>query len=366
MIDGGDFAAWLGGLLRLTPRMTPEDHATAALLGALRCLEHGTTTVADSGPTGVGVAALRAAGLRGTVHVEAFGRLSGVQARDAASAIAARARGLDAAAGPLIRVGVSPHAPYTVGPDFWAALVADPDLAGRSWATHLAESPSESRLLTAGDGPLAELFATRGAVPGRWPGAGGPVARLHEGGALRPGLVAAHCVQLDRDDPVRLRDAGVAVAHCPMSNRRLDCGRFPIERLRDAGVTMGLGTDSPASAGHYDVRAEARACGEEHRHLTSLRAGELLRLATMGGAEALGLGHAIGTIETGKRADLVAVMPPPGADGSDPSAAALDADGVVALVMVDGVVALERGVPLTLDRDAIQASASAARARLIG
>ena len=364
LVDGADFADWLGGLLRLTPRLLPDDHAAAALLGALRCVEHGTTTVADSGPTGAGAPALRAAGLRGTVHVEAFGRPHGEAARDAASAVAARVLDLDEPAGPLVRVGVSPHAPYTVGPEFWAALAADPDLAGRPWATHLAESPSESRLLAFGDGPLADLFAGRGAEPGRWSGAGGPVARLHEGGALRPGLIAAHCVQLEPDDPARLREAGVAVAHCPISNRRLDCGRFPIERLRGGGVAVGLGTDSPASAGDYDVRAEARACGEAHREAAPLRPDALLRLATLGGAEALGLANAIGTIEAGKRADLVAVMPPAGGNHADPCAGALHADGAVVLVMVDGVAVMERGVPLTLDREAILAHAAEARSRL--
>jgi 5-methylthioadenosine/S-adenosylhomocysteine deaminase len=344
--------------------MLPDDHAAAALLGALRCMEHGTTTVADSGPTGAGAAALRAAGLRGIVHVEAFGRLHGAEARNAASGIARRVLDLDEEAGPLVRVGVSPHAPYTVGPAFWTALAADPDLGRRPWATHLAESPDESRLLAAGDGPLADLFAARGATPGRWPGDGGPVARLHDGGGLRPGLIAAHCVQLDPDDPVRLRDAGVAVAHCPVSNRRLDCGRFPIELLRGSGVPVGLGTDSPASGGDYDIRAEARACGEAHRGVAPLGSDDLLALATLGGAEALGLADAIGTIEPGKRADLVAVMPPSGLDLTDPCAAALHADGGVALVMVDGVTVLEAGTPVALDWATILARAVEARARL--
>lgn len=366
LVGDGDFAAWLGELLELTPRMRPEDHAAAALLGALRCIEHGTTTVADSGPTGAGASALRAAGLRGVVHVEAFGRHVGEAARDAAAATAAHIAGLDGDAGRLVRVGVSPHAPYTVGPDLWAALAARSDLAGRPWATHLAESPGESRLLASGDGPLADLFARRGSAPGRWGGSGGPVGRLQAGGALRAGLVAAHCVQLEAGDPARLRQVGVAVAHCPISNRRLRCGRLPIEALREHGVVVGLGSDSPASAGDYDVRAEARACGEAHADAAPLQPDELLRLATLGGAEALGLAGAVGTIEPGKRADLVALTPPAGTPAADPAAAALDADADVALVMVDGVAVYREGASLALDREAILIRAEEARSRLAG
>jgi cytosine/adenosine deaminase-related metal-dependent hydrolase len=364
LVDDGDFATWLGGLLELTPRMRPEDHATAALLGALRCIEHGTTTVADSGPTGAGAAALREAGLRGAVHLEAFGRQTGEAARNAAAAVAARVADLEGQAGPMVRVGVSPHAPYTVGPELWAALTARADLADRPWATHLAESPAESRLLASGDGPLAELFARRGSAPGRWRGSGGPVARLDAGGALRSGLVAAHCVQLETHDPARLGKAGVAVAHCPVSNRRLRCGRLPIASLRDHGVVIGLGTDSPASAGDYDLRAEARACAETHGDTVPLPADELLRLATLGGAEALGLADRIGSIEPGKRADLVALTPSSGTSRAGPCAAALDAGAAVTMVMVDGLTVMERGTPLTLDRDAILACAAEARSRL--
>ena len=109
--------------------------------------------------------------------------------------------------------------------------------------------------------------------------------------------------------------AGVGVAHCPRSNAHLRCGRPPLAALREAGVPVGLGTDSPASGGDYDLRAEARACADAHGDAAPLAAGELLRLATLGGAEALGLAGQVGTLEPGKRADLVAITPPPGRAG---------------------------------------------------
>jgi 5-methylthioadenosine/S-adenosylhomocysteine deaminase len=335
-----------------------DDHHAAAAAGVLRCLQHGTTTVADSGPTGAGAGALRAAGLRGIVHLEAFGRHTGDAAREAAIALAKRVTALDDDRDSRVQIGVSPHAPYTVGPDFWEALVNHPDLADRSWATHLAESPDESELLGSGTGPLAQLFAARGTEPGRWPGQGSPVARLDRAGVLRPGLIAAHCVHLDADDPARLAAAGVGVAHCPISNATLACGDAPIARLRDAGVTLGLGTDSPASAGDYDLRADARAAGPG----ASLTPAQIIELATLGGATTLGLDRLVGSIETGKRADLIAVTGAPG--GADPHAAVLDPTARVSLVLVDGVVLLEDGEPVMLDQGAILARAATSRQRL--
>ena len=360
LVGADGFSGWLGSLLALSPKMGSDDHHAAAAAGVLRCLQHGTTTVADSGPTGAGASALREAGLRGIVHLEAFGRHTGDAARNAASDLAARVVALDDHSCARVQIGVSPHAPYTVGPDFWDALVNHPDLTDRSWATHLAESSDESQLLEAGTGPLAQLFAARGTEPGRWPGQGSPVARLDRAGVLRPGLIAAHCVQLDPDDPARLAAAGVGVAHCPLSNATLACGQAPIARLRNAGVTLGLGTDSPASAGDYDLRADGRAAGTA----AYLTPAEIVELATLGGAATLGLERLVGSIEIGKRADLIAITGAP--DGPDPYAAALDPGARVSLLLVDGVVLLEGGEPVALDQSAILARAAESRQRLVG
>jgi 5-methylthioadenosine/S-adenosylhomocysteine deaminase len=366
LLDGalppGRFGDWLGRLLPLRARMRPEDHRTAALHGALRALRAGTTTLADSGPTGAGAPAMADLGLRGAVHLEVFGSPEGEDARAAAAAVAARVVALESEAGPGIRAGLSPHAPYTVGPGLWRALMADPDLADRPWATHLAESGEEERVVGRGDGPLAAIFAEAGFAPGRWDGPEGAtvVGRLARAGALRPGLVAAHCVRLGPGDPAALRAAGVSAAHCPRSNAHLRTGPAPLAALRAAGVAVGLGTDSPASGGDYDLRAEARACALAHGDAVS--APELLRLATQGGAEALGLEGEVGGLAPGMRADLVALRPSGRVD--DPHRTALDAGTRVGLVVTSGEVAVRDGRPLAVDAEAVDARADEARKRL--
>lgn len=358
------FGPWLGRMLALRLRMGPRDHDAAARSAALRALRAGTTTLADSGPTGTGAAALAALGLRGRVHLEVFGREEGDAAAAAAAAYENRLAGLDAAAGPGVRVGVSPHAPYTVGPALWAALRARGGLAGRPWATHVAESAAEEEVIAAGSGPLGDLFERGGLVPGRWPGVNGDgaVPRMAAGGAFAPGLVAAHCVRLGPGDARILAGAGVSVAHCPRSNVHLHCGRAPLEALRDAGARVGLGTDSPASGGDYDVRAEARAARDLQAAALDLTAADLLRLATLGGAEALGMEEEVGALAPGLRADLVALADPGG--GGRVEERALHPGAAVHLVAVNGEILLRDRDPARADGGVIDRDAAEARARL--
>jgi len=356
---GPGFGRWLERFLAAVVRSGWGGHRAAADLAVLTALRAGTTTLCDSGPTGAGVAAVTSAGLRGIVCLEAFGD-------DPASArvMEERVAALADAAGPLVRAGVSPHAPYSVGPRLWAALAERPGLADVAWSTHLAESEEEARGIGTGEGPLVDALATVGAAVQRWPGDGpaSPVGRLGASGALRAGLVAAHCVRTDGRDARVLAAAGVGVAHCPVSNSRLGCGRMPLELLWEAGVTVGLGTDSPASAGEYDVRAEARACEVLHGGLGApADPARLVALATIEGARVLGLDHLVGSLEPGKAADLVAVRPAVGAAGGDPYAALLRADSAVVGTWVGGRETLRDGVPVHLDPERIVAVAEEAR-----
>jgi 5-methylthioadenosine/S-adenosylhomocysteine deaminase len=363
LLDGvlppAGFGEWIGRLLPLRARMTPDDHRVAARHGALRALRAGTTTLADSGPTGAGAAAMAALGLRGPVHLEAFGTPGEDEARRRAKAVAERVAALDSEAGPGVRAGVSPHAPYSVGPELWRALLAEPGLAGRPWASHLAESEDEERAVADGEGPLADALAAIGFTPGRWEGPEGEttVARVARGGGLRPGLVAAHCARLGGEDPATLRAAGVGVAHCPRSNAYLRNGPAPVAALRDAGLALGLGTDSPASGGDYDLRAEARACAGD-----DLSAADRLRLATLGGAEVLGVAGEVGGLAPGLRADLIGLRP--AGPVGEPHRAALDPTTRVRVVVGSGEVLVSRGRPLVADAEAIDARAAEARERL--
>ena len=161
-----------------------------------------------------------------------------------------------------------------------------------------------------------------------------------------------------------LAGADVHVAHCPRSNVHLHCGRAPLEALRAAGAAVGLGTDSPASGGDYDVRAEARAARDLHAGAVDLGAAELLRLATAGGAAALGLAGEVGALAPGMRADLVALTDPDPGGGAPVEARAMDPAATVSVVVVDGEILLRDGDPARADGATIDRDAAEARARL--
>ena len=368
LVPDARFGDWLGAFVHRTADVTPADREAAARYAALVALRNGTTTLADSGPSGFGVRAASDAGLRAAVHMEVFGRDTGADAREKVMRHGEALLAARDAAGPLVRVGVSPHSPYTVGPELWAEVLADPILGEGSIAAHVAESPDEVMLLDEGVGPLVEAIRSVGRDPARWPGGGpGVVSRLEAAGALAPGLIAAHCVQVDEGDAAILAEHDVRVAHCPHSNARLECGDAPVEMLDALGVTVGLGTDSPASAGAYDLRDEARWAAEA----TARRggrpvAGDMLALATIGSARVLGMESEVGSLVPGKRADIVAIRPFEGAPTeADPSLVALDPRSQVIAAWVDGEQVLGPDGPTRLDAGSIAAGATEARQRIM-
>ena len=368
LVPDARFGDWLGAFVHRTADVTPADREAAARYAALLALRNGTTTLADSGPSGFAVGAAGDAGLRATVHLELFGRDSGADAREKVMRHGEALLAARDAAGPRVQVGVSPHSPYTVGPELWAEALADPIMGTGALAAHVAESPDEVMLLDDGVGPLVEAIRSVGRDPARWPGGGpGVVSRLEAAGALTPGLVAAHCVQVDEGDAAILADHGVRVAHCPHSNSRLQCGDAPIEMLAALGVAVGLGTDSPASAGVYDLRDEARWAAEAAaRRGARPVAAEMLAMATLGSAGVLGMDEQIGSLVPGKRADIVAIRPFAGAPTeADPSLVALDPRSQVVAAWVDGEQVLGPEGATRLDTPAIVAAATEARDRIM-
>jgi 5-methylthioadenosine/S-adenosylhomocysteine deaminase len=357
--DGRSFAAWLAGFVGGQAALDREAIEASAALGALECLRSGVTTVADCSHAGAAVGAARSAGLRAIVHLETFG------AGDPAPGVARLERALAAAeeeAGGLVELGVSPHAPYTVGPELYRAVHALAAARDLPLATHLAESAAEIAALRDGSGELAEALDRRG-IPHPVLGEH-PVARLHRDGVLDANTTAVHCVQVGDAEIAALAASGAAVVHCPRSNAMLGCGAAPVGALRAAGVRVGLGSDSPASALDFDHFAELRAAvataRTRERRADALSAAEALELATLGSARALGIDDRVGSLAPGLRADLavVSLADTALADGGDPAAAVVYGGSPerVLVTIVDGDVRYRK------DRDGSRLHAAIARA----
>ncbi|PYP20183.1 MAG: hypothetical protein DMD54_01165, partial [Gemmatimonadetes bacterium] len=268
--------------------------------------------IAETGSTGAVMRALHDLGGRGIVYQEVFGP-------DPATCSASMAE-LESAVWHLrplatshLFVGVSPHAPYTVSAPLYEAVAA---LARREQlpiAVHVAESQEEMVFVHDGAGPFAEALQARGivVVPQRLT----PVAYLVQRGVIRTGTLCIHCVQVDEADVELIRATHAAIAHCPLSNRAHGHGLAPARAFRNAGVPVGLGTDSVVSVGELNLWAEADAAG---------CIGEAaLRAVTLDGAHALGWQDEIGSLEVGKAADLAVFSSTTLSHPSPPSTALL-------------------------------------------
>jgi 5-methylthioadenosine/S-adenosylhomocysteine deaminase len=174
-------------------------------------------------------------------------------------------------------------------------------------------------LLKDGSGPFAEAWRGRN-IPLPSPLGATPVAWLDRHGVLGPRTLCIHVVQVDAGDIGRLASHGVAVAHCPRSNRAHAHGVAPLADLRQAGLRIGLGTDSVVSVETLDLLAEARAA----RELAGLDAAATVALCTLDGARALDLDRETGSLTPGKWADLVALRSPAAAVSTAASTAAAE------------------------------------------
>jgi 5-methylthioadenosine/S-adenosylhomocysteine deaminase len=255
------------------------------------------TCIAETGSTGAVMRALHDLGGRGIVYQEVFGP-DPAQYAVSLTQLESTLLELRLLATSQLVVGVSPHAPYTVSGPLYEAVAWLARREQLPMAVHVAESKEETVFVYEGTGPFAEALRARGIEV--LPQQCSPVAYLVKLGAIRPGTLCIHCVQVDEADIELIRVSHARVAHCPLSNRAHAHGLLPIRLFRKAGVPLGLGTDSVISVGALDLWAEAHAAGYVRE--TAIRA------LTIEGARALGWESEIGSLDVGKAADL-AVFP---------------------------------------------------------
>jgi len=193
---------------------------------------------------------------------------------------------------PRLLFSLSPHAPYTVADATWTKIVTFARQLDLAIQTHLLETRDERTK------SLAEHHLA-------------PLQRLHRLGATGPGFIAIHAVDVNPADIELLAAQRCHVVHCPTSNLKLASGIAPITALKRAGVNVALGSDGAASNNRLDVFGEARLASliakVAGNDAAALPAADVLRMATLGGATALGMEDDIGSLERDKQADVIAV-----------------------------------------------------------
>jgi cytosine/adenosine deaminase-related metal-dependent hydrolase len=204
-----------------------------------------------------------------------------------------------------LRAAIVPHAPYSVSPALLRAIAA---ANSGPLSVHLGESAQEVQFLRDGSGEWRSLLQSLGVWNPSWtPPCCGPVDYLDRMGMLNTRLIAVHGAQFTDAELSRLSSAGATVVACPRSNRWTGAGEPPIERFYASGVRVAIGTDSLASVEDLNLFAEAAAV---RRLAAAVPARRILHSATLAGAEALGFASELGSIDAGKRAQLIAVQLP--------------------------------------------------------
>lgn len=307
-----EFLTWIRRIRELKEATSAEAFYAAAEAGIRDCWARGVTCVAETGSTGAVMRALHDLGGRGIVYQEVFGP-DPAKVEISMSELFAALQPLRRLGTSQLRLGISPHAPYTVSAPLYDAVAAFARLEQLPIAVHVAESPDEVRLVRDGAGTFAEALRARGIAIE--PNRRSPVAYLVERGVIRHGTLCIHAIQVDEADVELLRSFRTTVAHCPRSNAAHSHGLMPLFLFQQARVPVGLGTDSVVSVGDLDLWAEAEVAG--------LRGESALRALTIDGARALGWGREIGSLEVGKAADLAVFPSAAFGRPSPPSAAVL-------------------------------------------
>jgi len=327
--DGKPFTPWIEEhITRKAALDHPADSLVQAADGAAVCLAGGITAVADCSYAGTTAQAAIDAGLRAIVYLEGFSAWEELGER--------MRRALDELpVSSLVGGGLSPHAPFTVTLEDYALMIGIARERGLPIATHMLESQREHLHLD------------------------------HFGGLLGPDTVLIHGVFLTDADITMAADLDLPVIHCPRSNALLGCGIAPLPEMLEAGLRVGLGTDSPASAMAFDMWEEMRCAVMLARarsgRADALTAAQALDLATLGGARAIGLGGLTGSLTPGKAADLTVLdlRGSPFLPWDDPVVAAVFGGSPerVALTMVNGRVRYDRAHPAAVTDGADQVRA---------
>lgn len=359
--EEADFFAWLKKLtIAKNERLTQGDMYFSAVCGAIEAARAGITCLGDASDFGMaGMKALREIGLRGIVYQESFGPDSKL-AQENFQKLKDKISALREFETPLVRAGVSPHAPYTVcAPQL--ELIADFALRENlPVMMHAAESQFEREFVHEGCGVFAEGLAKRG-IEWNAPRVS-TVQYLARHEILKTKPLLAHCINVDEEDLEIIKSHGASIAHCPKSNAKLGHGFAPFASFIAKDLKVGFGSDSVASNNVCDMFEEARFAlllSRATNQNVTPEANDVLKAATFGGARALGLENEIGSFEEGKQADLIVVS----LDGAhqqpvhDPvSAIVFTSSGRdVLLTVVAGMEIFNNGKVRTVDEEELKA-----------
>lgn len=300
-----DFVDWILRLIRVKRRLNRKLFEKSVAAGIERLIRSGTGAVGDILSHYPSRTAYRKSPLLGTLFLESLGQDPAVIQRIR--------KGLESVLSEerigQIELGLSPHSPYSISATYLSSLYKKCRNEGLRCTTHLAESQAEVEFIENSSGELVTgLYLTIGwesLVP--WPAECSPTEYLRRRGGLFPQNLLVHGVHLTSADIELLAEAGMHLALCPRSNARLNVGKAPVAGLLKAGVKLALGTDSLASNDSLSLWDEMAFAADWFDG--QLDAPTLFRMATLGGADALGVDSELGSLSVGKQGSFQVLRP---------------------------------------------------------
>jgi len=369
-VDDQDFTSWQKGWVdmvhRMPRRLTEEELYYSCNIGLCEAIKSGTTCFADISGHGYSLKSLIESKIRGVCFLEAHDQIGTLipesrNPKKETDSVLEETRKetenrLYIAKSTLIDVGIAPHAPYSASPDLIKGLAHIAREMKLRLSIHLSECKEEAKFIKKGDGIFGEN-ARRSGI--EWtPRNKSPVEYLASLNFLGEDVLAVHCTHLTDTDIRILAETKTGVAHNPVSNAKLANGVAPILKMLQRGVKVGLGTDGAQtnnSLNMFETMKYAILLQRAIHEKPVLTAQRTLQLATIEGAETLGLDHLIGSLEKGKRADLIVVNL--GTSKTKPtydpvsSLVYTSSCNQVEFVIVDGKILIENGKILTIDEE---------------
>jgi cytosine/adenosine deaminase-related metal-dependent hydrolase len=308
------FFPWIRELTARKAALDEQDWIASATVGAAEAVAGGVTTLGDCTDSGAAMMGAKALGLRGVIFQEVFGIDESQAVPEIVADLDLKVRALRwQATGTRLKIGISPHAPYTVRSELMHALAEYAVENDARVCIHASESLAEAELMLHGTGTIAESFARRGI---EWnPPGKSTVAYLRDHGILSPRTLLVHGTQISAGDREHICATGAAWAHCPKSNAKLGNGIMTLGLMQgcypQCAPRVGLGSDSVASNNTMDLFEEMRFAvllqRARARRFDAMTARQAVEMATIGGARALGLDSVTGSLVGGKQADITAV-----------------------------------------------------------
>ncbi len=296
------FPNWVLNLIAAKKIFALNDYKSAASANIRTLLKCGTTTIGEICTHGVSPDIIKQSGLRAVVYQEIIRMYP-------TSPIPHLSSPVSRSSSRLVMTGLSPHSPYTVSETALHDIMMQAQKRHMPLAMHIAESKDEISLLQRKKSGLEKLYQFAGWDLALAPTGSSSLEYLDRIGFLSSNLLAVHVVQVTDKDIALIKKSKTSVAHCPRSNKETGVGKMQLKKFLDAGIPVGLGTDSLASAPSLNMWDEMRYAYRIHRR-DGITPRDIFRLATIGGAKALGLDKDIGIIEKGKKADIIAVPLP--------------------------------------------------------